>query len=98
VLVEKEMMFAILLFALVQDFEKVINRDAVIRVLPKDAIPAIDSPVFEAAQTAVNFMRDEEIVIGVTDGKQAKAYSTWLLDNHEIVNDVIGSTPIAVTW
>lgn len=92
------MIFAILFFALVQDIEKVINRDPVIRVLPKDAIPAIDSPAFEAAKTAAGFMRDEEIVIGVTDGEQAKAYSTWLLDNHEIVNDVIGSTPIAVTW
>jgi RNA polymerase sigma-70 factor (ECF subfamily) len=33
-----------------------------------------------------------------TAGKEANAYSTWLLDNHEIVNEVIGSTPIAVTW
>jgi Protein of unknown function (DUF3179) len=98
VLLEKDMIFAILLFTLVQDLEKVLNRDPVIRVLPKDAIPAIDSPAFEAAETAVNFMRDEEIVIGVTDGKHAKAYSTWLLDKNEIVNDVIGSTPIAVTW
>jgi hypothetical protein len=70
----------------------------VIRVLSKDAIRAIDSPLFESAERAAAFMRDEELVIGVTDGKQAKAYSTWLLDNHEIVNDVIGSTPIAVTW
>jgi hypothetical protein len=43
-------------------------------------------------------MQDDELVIGVNDGTEAKAYSTWLLDNHEIVNDVIGNTPIAVTW
>jgi hypothetical protein len=94
------MIFAMFLFVFVfvQEVEKVINRDPVIRVLSKDAIRAIDSPAFEPAERAAAFMRDEEIVIGVTDGKQAKAYSTWLLDNHEIVNDVIGSTPIAVTW
>ena len=92
------MLIAIFLLTLIQDIEKVIDRDPVIRVLPKDDIPAIDSPVFERADSAASFMRDEEIVIGVTDGSQAKAYSTWLLDSHEIVNDVIGSTAIAVTW
>jgi hypothetical protein len=92
------MFIAILLLALVQDVEKVIDRDPVIEVLPQEAIPAIDSPVFEPADRARSFMRDEEIVIGVTNGAAAKAYSTWLLDSHEIVNDVIGSTPIAVTW
>jgi len=91
------MLIAILLPMFLQDVEKVI-RDPVIAVLPQEAIPAIDSPVFESADRARSFMRDEEIVIGVTDGTAAKAYSTWLLDSHEIVNDVIGSTPIAVTW
>ena len=92
------MLLAILLLTLIQDVEKVIDRDPVVAVLPQDAIPAIDTPVFEPADRARSFMRDEEIIIGVTDGAVAKAYSTWLLDHHEIVNDVIGSTPIAVTW
>ena len=80
-----------------QNIEAVIDGDAVIQVLPKDAIPAIDVPRFVHAADAT-FMRDDEIVIGVTDGTDAKAYSTWLLDGHEIVNDTIGSTPISVTW
>lgn len=92
------MLIAIFLLALAQDVEKMIDRDPVVRVLPRDAIPAIDAPAFESAEAAARFMRDDEIVIGVTDGKEARAYSTWLLDTHEIVNDVIGSTPIAVTW
>jgi hypothetical protein len=33
----------------------------------------------------------------VTQG-EAKAYSLWHLDAHEIVNDVIGDIPIAVAW
>ena len=80
-----------------QDFSVSIDGDLVIRVLAKDAIPAIDEPVFVEADRA-DFMSDDELVIGVADSGTAKAYSTWLLDRHEIVNDVIGSTPIAVTW
>ena len=74
-----------------------VDGDPMIRVLGKDAIPAIDEPVFVSAKEA-DFMSDEELVIGVFDGGQAKAYSTWLLDSHEIVNDKIGSAAIAVTW
>src|SRR5438128_765474 len=92
------MFIVLLLLALSQEVITVIDGHPVIRVLTKDDIQAIDSPTFEPAERGVAFMRDDEIVIGVTDGKEAKAYSTWLLDSHEIVNDVIGSTPIAVNW
>lgn len=52
-----------------------------LRFLPKkDGTPAID--------------RDGEPVIGVVDGTVAKAYSTWLLNGHEVVNDTINSRPI----
>lgn len=88
----------ILWLALVQDIERVIDRDPVIRVLPRDAIPALNLPGFVEAGAAAAFMHDDEIIIGVADGKQAKAYSTWLLDRHEIVNDTMGPIPIAVTW
>lgn len=75
----------------------VIDGDPVMRGLPKDAIPAIDAPVFVPAREAT-FMDDAEYVIGVSDGTTAKAYSTWLLNGHEIVNDTLGSASIAVTW
>lgn len=91
---------AFVLFVLIlmtQDTVKSGDRDIIVRVVPRDAIPAIDQPVFVEATKAV-FMRDEELIIGLAGGTTHKAYSTWLLDNHEIVNDVIGSTPIAVTW
>lgn len=67
------------------------------RVLERDAIPAIDDPRFVRASEA-SFMQDDEPVLGVFDGKTAKAYSLWLLDHHEIVNDRLGDTPIAATW
>ena len=75
----------------------VIDGDPVMRGLPKDAIPAIDEPIFVRADRAT-FMKDDEYVIGVFDGTTAKAYSTWHLNGHEIVNDTLGSAAITVTW
>ena len=68
-------------------------------VLLPDAIPAVTNPVFVPSKEA-RWMLDEEPVLGLVDpvtGK-AKAYSLWHLDRHEIVNDRLGSKPIAVTW
>ena len=43
-------------------------------------------------------MDDEDLVIGVSIEGEHKAYSTAFLSSHEIVNDVVGGTPVAVTW
>lgn len=67
-------------------------------VLPRDAIPAIDDPRFVPAEQAVPFMKGDEPVLGITGGGIAKAFSLWHLNVHEIVNDEIGGTPVAVTW
>ncbi len=68
-------------------------------VLEPDAIPAIDEPQFVSAKEANSFMKDNEPVLGLYDGKVAKAYSLWHLDQHEIVNDSLpGLGPVAVTW
>jgi hypothetical protein len=65
-------------------------------VLPRDAIPAISKPEFEPASAAR--LSDNELVIGVVGEREQRAYSTWQLDRHEIVNDVFEGRPIAVTW
>ncbi|MPZ21249.1 MAG: DUF3179 domain-containing protein [Luteitalea sp.] len=67
-------------------------------VVPKDAIRAIDEPEFEPAAEADRGMADEEIVIGLVSEREQRAYSTWHLDRHEIVNDVFEGRPVAVTW
>lgn len=69
-----------------------------VRLLPPDAIPAIDSPKLVSRQEGERFMLSEEPVLGVVVGGEARAYSLWILDSHEIVNDVIGGTPVAATW
>ena len=43
-------------------------------------------------------MDDDEQVLGVSINGESRAYSIPMLSRHEIVNDVIGGVPIAVTW
>jgi hypothetical protein len=74
-----------------------IGGDRVHTLLRPDAIPSIDEPRFVRASEAT-FMRDDEPVVGVVSGGVAKAYSTWHLDQHEIVNDTVAGKPVAVTW
>jgi hypothetical protein len=67
-------------------------------VVPRDAIPAIDKPEFEPVSRADRDMHDRELVIGLVSGTEQRAYSTWQLDRHEIVNDTFAGRPVAVTW
>jgi hypothetical protein len=67
-------------------------------VLPPDAIPAINEPAYLEGKAAAAQMKPAEPVIGVVIDGAARAYSTWQLDAHEIVNDRLGGAPIAVTW
>jgi hypothetical protein len=80
------------------DFTGLVDGSPIITVLPKDAIPAIDDPRFVSAEEADRVMKPDEPVLGMTDGTIPKAYSLWQLNHHEIVNDQIGTLPVAVTW
>jgi Protein of unknown function (DUF3179) len=63
----------------------------------KDGIPAIDRPSFEAVGDA-HGLAPREPVISVAIGGEARAYPLRVMIWHEIVNDTVGGTPIAVTW
>lgn len=67
-------------------------------VLKPGDIPAIFNPEFISINTADSLYYDNEPMIAVIDGNNARAYSTWHLDKHEIVNDEFNGTAIAVTW
>ena len=76
-------------------------RDAtyeIVTLLPRDAIPAIDDPQFYTALEADQEYAPDELVLGVTLNGESRAYPTALLSRHEIVNDIVGGEPIAVTW
>ena len=68
------------------------------KVLPKDQIPAIYEPQFVSGAEADAQMLPHEPILGVFDGVSARAYSLWQLDHHEVVDDMLGSVPIAATW
>ena len=79
--------------------KELIDGDFMYTVIPPGAIPEINDPVFVDASDAAPWMNDDEMIIGVLGpDREARAYSTWHLDHHEIVNDHAGETPIAVTW
>ncbi len=64
---------------------------------PMDGIPSIDNPVFADIQGSY-FMSDSDTVIGLEINGEAKAYPLFILVWHEIVNDNVGGTPVAVTY
>lgn len=72
------------------------DNDPIITLLKFDAIPAITKPQFVPAAKAK--LDADAPVIGVTFNGESHAYSLYLLNGHEIVNDVVGGRKIATTW
>ena len=70
----------------------------IVSILPRDAIPAILEPSFVSAEKANESLRSSNQVLGVSINGEHRAYPTGFLSSHEIVNDVVGGTPVAVTW
>ena len=71
----------------------------IVTLLPPDAIPAINNPMFfDTTEEADTVYGEGEYVLGVEIDGDARAYSVPLLSSHEIVNDTVGGRPIAVTW
>lgn len=70
---------------------------------PKDGIPSVDSPRFErlnsgtASGWAARF-GNAEPVISLVIRDDARAYPLSILIWHEIVNDIVGGVPVAVTY
>jgi len=72
------------------------KKDEIKYVLPRDAIPAIKNPEFVSADESG--LDNDEPVVGITIHGESRAYSVYLLNHHEIVNDRIGDTAFAVSW
>jgi len=63
----------------------------------RDDIPSIDDPSFKAV-SEINFLEDDELIIGVKIGDEIRGYPHQILNYHEIVNDFIGDEAVAVTF
>lgn len=64
---------------------------------PKDGIPALTNPKTVAA-TQARFLQAGDRVVGVKIGEHARAYPIRVLNWHEVINDTLGTTPIAVIY
>jgi hypothetical protein len=63
---------------------------------PRDGIPALDDPNSVSAIEAT--WSDDQMVIGVASGGEARAYPVALLVWHELVNDHLGGRPLLVSY
>ena len=65
---------------------------------PPDGIPAIDRPAFVSPADAAAWLAPKEPVLALEVQGDARAYPLQILMWHEIVNDVVGGVPVAVTF
>lgn len=66
------------------------------QLLPRDGIPPIYDPTFIDAETAE--ISGDSLVMGLEINGDARAYQVGILRSREMVNDVVGGTPVLVTW
>jgi hypothetical protein len=64
----------------------------------RDRIPPIDDPTFETVDEASAWLEDREPGLLVTVDGATRFYPLQILTLHEIVNDELSGTPIAVTY
>ncbi|MBD3679618.1 MAG: DUF3179 domain-containing protein [Rhodobacteraceae bacterium] len=65
---------------------------------PKDGIPALNDPSFIAVPKETRIAPREPVITLELDGETPRAYPIRYLTWHEIVNDQVGGTPVAVTF
>lgn len=71
---------------------------ALVDVLSPDSIPSIDQPKFISPKGAARWLADREPVVFLELGGRARAYPAQIMTWHEIVNDVVGGEPVAITF
>lgn len=75
-----------------------VDPDSLYRFGPRNAIPALTDPAFESQASAGRWLGDREPVVVVSQGEDTRAYPVQILMQHDVVNDVVGGTPVAVTF
>ena len=63
----------------------------------RDGIPSLDNPLLIDAGEA-SYLRDEDLVFGVSINGDARAYPLRIMGWHEMFNDVIGGVPVALAY
>ena len=65
---------------------------------PKDGIPAVDAPRTIPVAEETTLSPREPVMVLELEGEPPRAWPVRYLIWHEIVNDVVGATPVAVTF
>lgn len=65
---------------------------------PRDGIPSIDNPQFVNLAEAEAWLAANEPIIALEINGEARAYPLQIITWHEIVNDTVGQTTVAVTF
>ncbi len=63
----------------------------------KDGIPAISNPSL-VGNSSINFMKNDDLVIGVKLDGEIRGYPHSILDWHEIINDKINDNYFSITY
>src|SRR5437870_6810640 len=66
--------------------------------LGRENFPALIAPEFVSAREADQWLREDDAVLGLQIGSEAKAYPISLLIHHEVVNDVVGGKPVFAAY
>jgi len=80
------------------DGAKVKEEDLLQGCFGKDCIPSIDNPKFETADQADIWLQGDDRVFAINYDGILKAYPQRIMNWHEIVNDEINGTPVAITF
>ena len=67
-------------------------------MLSPDDIPPITAPQFGSLGQAAEWLGPDAPVLVLRDGSSARAYPLAILEVHEVVDDLLGATPVAVTY
>ena len=82
-----------------QDMNSIVPLDQIVSGgPPPDGIPSIDNPKYISIQEAEEFLKGSDLIVGLNINGDTRAYPLQILVWHEIVNDIVGKTPIAVTY
>ena len=63
----------------------------------KDGIPSIDNPQFLNVNQ-IDFLTDDDLIIGTINGDVVKAYPHPILDWHEVINDEINNNSVTINY
>ncbi len=66
------------------------------KLIPFDGIAPVYDPQFASVENAP--LQDDELVMGMAWGGEAKAYPVTVMRFREIVNDEMAGIPTLVTW